>query len=434
MFLKRKIEKALGTDVLVSDDMTKAIKLWRDLYQNRAPWLSENVKSMNLCSLIAGEMARLATLEFKAVFSGSKRAEIIESAFGGLLSELGRYTEYACALGGAVFKPYVENGKIVAEYVSADRFFPTKTDSAGRIISAAFCEYKKVGDKQYMRIEHHEMTDSGVEITNRAFYNSGLFSTIEVPLSKVKQWQDLEEYVFLKGVKTPLFAYFKFPRANSIDLFSPLGSSVYSKAIDVICEADKQYSRLLWEFEGGELAIDASVDALKASGRDFSLPKLNERLFRGLDIEISGGDLYSVFAPSLRDESIINGLEQLLKRTEDLCGLSRGVISNVDITAKTATELKMMKQKTYSSVCDIQRALERAMRDLISAFLVLCDIYSLAPVGRVDASFEFDDSVIADRVLEFEERKELLQNGVIAPWEMRMWYLGESEEIAKGAL
>ena len=431
MFLKKKIEKALGMQVLVSDEMSAKIGLWRDLYQGKAPWITDSVKSMNLCSLIASEFARLSMLEFKAEFEENVRGSLFKKAFDSFTHDAKRYVEYACALGGAVFKPYIQDGRILTDYVSGDRFFPTKTGEGGKVISAAFCEFKRVSDTLYLRIEHHEMTDFGIEITNRAFCLGGLVSFSEVPLSRVDEWKDLDEYTFIKGAKSPLFAYFKIPFANTIDLNSPLGASVYSKACDVICEADKQYSRLLWEFEGGELAIDASVDALKFSGKDFSMPKLSDRLFRGLDIEKDGGDLYSVFAPALRDESIINGLEQLLKKTEDLCGLSRGILSSADLSAKTATELKMMKQKTYSSVCDIQKALEFSFRDLIAAFCVLCDVYSLAPSEKCNVSFEFDDSVMADRVTEFEERKALLAEGVIAPWEMRMWYLGESKEVAQ---
>ena len=435
MFLYKKIEKALGMRVLVSDEMSAKIRLWRDVYTGRAPWLDENVKSMNLCCAIACELARLTTLEFKSRVSGSERAELIDKSYQNMLVNLRQNVEYACGIGGVVLKPFVEDGNLEIEYVSQDRFFPTKVNTRGEIVSAAFCEYRKVGEKQYVRIEHHEMTNEGVTITNRAFLCGGLFTSYsEVPLSKVSEWSELSEYVFFEGVKKPLFAYFKIPFANNFDLSSPLGVSVFSRALDVICEADKQYSRLLWEFEGGELAIDASVDAIRQRGKDFVMPHLKERLFRGLDIESEGGDLYSVFAPELRDSSIINGLNQLFMRIEDLCGLSRGMLSDLNQNARTATELKMMRQKTHSSVTDIQKALEKCLTELVRALSVLCDIYNLAPMGEVNLIFEFDYSIIADRTVEFKERQTLLENGVILPWEMRAWYLGESEEMAKEVL
>lgn len=52
------------------------------------------------------------------------------------------------------------------------------------------------------------------------------------------------------------------PEANTIEAHSPLGVSGYSRAVKLIKEADLQYSRMLWEFQGGELAIDIDRDAL----------------------------------------------------------------------------------------------------------------------------------------------------------------------------
>jgi len=138
-----------------------------------------------------------------------------------------------------------------------------------------------------------------------------------------------------------------------------------------------------------------------------------------------------VFSPPLRDDSLINGLEQLLIRIEDLCGLSRGVFSNADLSAKTATELKIMRQKTYSTISDIQFSLKTALLSLADAIDKLLSIYNLEQGGKYEVSFEFDDSIICDRETEFSERKELLSLGVIAPWELRAWYLGESDEQAQ---
>ncbi len=432
MFLKNKVCDALKKDVLISKEMSDAINLWRLCYQNKSPWLSGEVKSLNLCAAISSEFARQVTLELSSSISGSARANVIDTRYQDFLSSVRTYVEYACALGGVVFKPYVEDSKLEVECIGADNFFPTKINGRGDVISAAFCEQKKVGDKKYLRIEHHELTKSGVEITNRAFLVHGLFNSLsEVSLSYVEEWKTLEPYIFLKGVKRPLFSYFKIPFANNIDLLSPLGVSVFSRATNVIKEADKQYSRLLWEFEGGELAIDASIDAIRSIGGDFKMPELSKRLFRGLDIDSGGSDLYSVFAPTLRDESIINGLDQLLVRIEDLVGLARGVFSDTEAGVRTATEINLLRQRTYSSVTDIQKSLALALTGLAGAMDVYCDVYSLAPYGKYSISFDFDDSTVTDRQTEFTERQTLIEQGIMDKWEMRAWYLGEAEDAAK---
>ena len=52
-------------------------------------------------------------------------------------------------------------------------------------------------------------------------------------------------------------------------------------------------------------------------------------------------------------------------------------------------------------------------------------------MGTYDISFEFDDSIVADRKAEFTEKQALVSAGIMAKWEFRMWYFGEDEETAK---
>ena len=62
---------------------------------------------------------------------------------------------------------------------------------------------------------------------------------------------------------------------------------------------------------------------------------------------------------------------------------------------------------------------------------VLATLYSLAPQGEYDTSFEFDDSIVADRRVEFTEKMQLVSSGIMQAWEFRMWYFGEDEETAR---
>ena len=62
---------------------------------------------------------------------------------------------------------------------------------------------------------------------------------------------------------------------------------------------------------------------------------------------------------------------------------------------------------------------------------IFCDIYSLAPKGEYSVSFNLDDSIICDRSAEFGEKITLLDKNIIAPWEMRTWYMNEEEAEAK---
>ena len=237
-----------------------------------------------------------------------------------------------------------------------------------------------------------------------------------------------------------MFGWYKVASANNVDVDSPMGISVFHKALGVIKQADMQYSRLLWEFEGSELAIDVDPLALRPQKPDartgygetkYELPKLNERLFRGVNLD---EDHYSVFSPTIRDTALLNGLNRLLMMIEDLSGLSRGTLSDAPLEARTATELRILRQRTYATIADNQAALERCLRDVVRAMDKYASIYHLAPEGEYELSFEWDDSILTDRAQEMAERLELMTHGIIGKAEMRQWYTGETEPQAKAAI
>ena len=216
-----------------------------------------------------------------------------------------------------------------------------------------------------------------------------------------------------------------------------MGASVFAKAKDTIRRADEQYSRILWEYEGSELAIDVDPTALRprADGKGMEMPKLNERLFRAVDVQSDANrDLYQVFSPAIRDGSLFNGLNQLLIRVEDLCGLSRGTLSDANIDARTATELKIVRQRSYATIADNQKALENCLRNVIRAMDKYATAYNLAPMGDYDVSFEWDDSIITDAEVQLQERLTLMNADIISKAELRQWYLGETKAQAEAAI
>ena len=234
-----------------------------------------------------------------------------------------------------------------------------------------------------------------------------------------------------------LFGWYKVANANNVEVDCPMGASVFSKAIDVIKQADIQYSRILWEYEGSELAIDVDPYVLRPKpGADGVMepPKLNKRLFRAVDADKGDRDLYQVFSPNIRDVSLMNGLNQLLIRIEDLSGLSRGTLSDANQEARTATEIKIIKQRTYTTVSDNQAALETALKDVIRVMDKYATLYHLAPEGEYDVSFEWDDSILTDTDLQTQERLMLLNAGIISKAEFREWYFGETKAQAKAGI
>ena len=122
-------------------------------------------------------------------------------------------------------------------------------------------------------------------------------------------------------------------------------------------------------------------------------------------------------------------------RIEDCCGLSRGTLAEVvSQEAKTATELKIQKQRSYATNADIQTALQDALEDVVYVMDVYCTLYDITPPGKYEVSYEWDDSIIMDTESELAKRITLMQNGLASKLETRMWYFGETENQARAAL
>ncbi len=455
------IEQVEKIETPLSVDMINALDEWYKAYCNQASWVNDDtVKSMNLPAMIASEIARQVTLEMQWNITGktpekgpddeetpeaidNPRSEYLRTEFEKLMAELRKKLEQGCAAGGMAVRPYpnTEDGHIYFGWTMDWSLYPVAFDENGDLKDVIFRDVYQDGDITYTRLERHTVEGENVHVTQRVF-KSKFKDQVgqEVPLSAVDQWKNLQPEATLHGTDGQMFGWFKVAAANNVDVDSPMGISVFHKALKVIKQADMQYSRLLWEFEGSELAIDVDPLALRPQKPDarsgygevkYELPKLNDRLFRGVNLD---EDHYSVFSPAIRDTALLNGLNRLLMMIEDLSGLSRGTLSDAPLEARTATELRILRQRTYATIADNQAALERCLRDVVRAMDKYATIYGLAPEGEYEVSFEWDDSILTDRAQEMSERLELMSQGIISKAEMRQWYTGETEPQAKAAI
>ena len=388
----------------------------------------------------------------------TKRAEFLNEQYKKLKKNLRQQLEYGIALGGLVVKPYVvviepeKEGdnptyEIDFDFVQANEFFPLAFDANGKITEAAFIQRKYDKDITYSRLEYHKLEGNSVTIINKAYknsisngapnINSADYLGNEVSLKSIAGWESFEPITTIHDVDRLLFAYFKMPEANTVDRESPLGVSCFAKSAGLIKDADFQYSRLLWEFEGGELAIDIDRNALawvdKADGGHSVMPKLQKRLYRKVDL--NDDNTYNIFSPELRDNSLVHGLNVILMRIEDKTLLSRGTISDETMAeAKTATELMLQRTRNYEANRHIQTSTQDMLEDAVYIMNVYCDLYEITEEGEYEVSYEWDDSILVDKDTELSRRMILMNNGLAGRLETRMWYFGETEKQAKEAL
>lgn len=269
-------------------------------------------------------------------------------------------------------------------------------------------------------------------ITNRA-YCSEVKSEIgrETELSYVSQWENIEAEATITNIDVPLFSYFKMPIANNIDPSSPLGLSVFSEALEQIRETDELYSGFKWEFEGGELAVDADESLfLKDDMGKATLPKNKKRLFRMVNMD-DGKEQLKTFNPDFREQAYINGINAVKRMIEFNCGLAYETISSMETVDKTATEIKASKQRSFALVAAIQKSLQNALDGLIYAMDIYATLYKLAPTGAYEVSYNWDDSIIVDTESEQAIRMAEVSGGMTSNEFYLTWRYGVTPEQAK---
>lgn len=216
LFDKKTVSEKLGVSIAMSQNMTTAIRLWSDLYEGKASWLNDNVRSKRLAYAVTHEMARLVTLEMSSELNGGKRAEFLSPFYGKLIADAPVFVEKACAMGGIMLKPYLTPSGIATAYIQADSFFPTAFDSSGNITGCIFTERKIVGKRYYTRLEYHSFDEGTYTVLNKAYVSENASELgRSISLSNIPEWAQLQEETNFTANR-PLFSYFKMPGASFI--------------------------------------------------------------------------------------------------------------------------------------------------------------------------------------------------------------------------
>lgn len=443
MFKQESATLQMNLDLILTPRIAFAMNLWALMYVNLPPWTvaedgetPNGVVSLNLPASIANELARTVTVDMACDVDGSDRADYLHEQAQRILRDIRVYTEYACAKGGLIMKPYLDGDALRVDFVQADMFYPLAFNSDGRLVTCCFVDTKQEGSNFYKRFEYHTLEAGGVRIKNWAFHSTARdMLGDEVPLTRVVGWADIEPEVLVEGVDRPLFAYLRMPFANNIDPLSPIGVSCFARAVDIIKATDELWNSLQWEMESGKRAL--FVDKL-AFGTDkrTGLPRLpSSRLYRSLDTGGQDDDFFKEWSPSLREQNYINAIEANYRMIEFLCGIAEGSLPRpAALQLATATEVKMTRQRTYSTVSDVQRALQTALEDLLYAMDTWASVYELAPEGQYEAKFSFDDSIVHDKTEMFAENLQAIGARVMGRVEFRVKQYGETEATAKAAI
>ncbi len=416
-----------GNRLPVLSDACEKTNQYLQIFRGSPPWLSDcGGHSLHLARTVCRELGRTVCAELSLSVSKGERGAYLKSQLDRFLPRFPAVVSGVLGVGHGMLRLYpTKDGKIFVDFVLPDRYYVTARREDGSACGVCFFEECKQGNEKYLRCEEHRLFSNGdYLIENRAFLAVGDSFEREVPLAAVKRWEAYPKRTEVSGMSGGFFVEWRLSASD----WHASGEPIYAGAISLMKDADRQYERLLWEFEGGELAVDASEDAfrLDPSGTPV-LPLGKDRLFRmnAIDAGSDNGEIMKVFSPALRDESLIRGLNRILMFFEDAVGVARGTVSDPSASVKTATEIKSMRQRTYLTVNGLRQEAQAVLLALFDAMQRLCSLYRLSTAEQAFLTVAFGDGILTDSESLRDADRADVQAGIMNKEEYReKWYKG----------
>lgn len=411
------VEEAFGVQDITSKRMKQEIEHWFSLYYN-----DPSGENQDGCQRIP---VAIVDKLVKTMF-GEYEPSLLGTSDGDLLQKVDAIKKRAVQemlIGGECFiKPVVFAGKLSFTTLRRDCFIPFSRDALGRITSLGSIETTMIGGASYTLAERRTVDASGLlTIESRLFRSYDKTLGKEVPLDTLKQYAQLKP---VWTVPKPLYnlgmVQLRNPAFNCVDGSSD-GVCVYAAATFLLDRINQNELQLCKEFENGASRIIASSDMLTTQD---GKKRLKDDVFVGLpeDQQTVG---VTIFSPTLRDESFERRRQAYLKACENLIGLKRGILSDVEAAERTATEVTSSQGDYNLTIVNFQACWEEALRQLISTCNTLCEVYRL-PFPAIDPqkglSVDWGDGVLYNRDKTWQEYQSMVAAGLLKPELALAWY------------
>ena len=398
MLLKSRAKDEFNIEPIGSAEMDAWVSECIDIYKGNPSWLNvdDHIDTIDFAKALCSETARLAMLGTKITVDGSGRGDWIQTQIDKIYAQLRHWIEYGCAYGLVILKP---NSKSIELYTREQ--FEVTHITAGRIDGVLFYNTEKQGDDWYTRLEYHRFEDDAYIITNKCYIGSGPNDTkkrIDIALTP---WADLLEEVRISNLEKPLFAVFRTPGANNIDLNSPVGLPIFSEAVQELRDLDIAYSRNSKEIHDSKRTVLLDSDALIQQGTAVNRQSANfaqRRKQLGLpdyvrNVRGDGKEMfYQEINPTLQTDTRLSGINALIGQIGFKVGYSAGYfVFNEKTGMVTATQVESDDRRTIQFIKDVRDQLEDCIGALIYTLNAFADLYGLAPAGTFEAAFDFGD-------------------------------------------
>lgn len=365
-------------------------------------------KDINFTAIFANKLANYTISDSNIDVNGdNKRAELLKGVIKKLNKKLKKTISRCLGSGGVLAIPYVNNGKLYFNIISQSRLSINKIVGDNIVDCTIMAEHIVKDREHYFRWADYTLEDGNLYIRYRATLDD---TPIEMNL--IPQWANIED-ISITNVDRMPFMYIKSPIDSRKELED------YGVPITFGC--DKQIERIMKDLE----QIDREYSLKEAFvGADITMFKGDDALpTNGLYKKINAGEdnFWEVFDPAFRDTSLYNKLMNDFAILEKQVGTSKGILTEVQTSNATATEIKKMLKETFDIVDDIRDSLEDGLNDFLYACDVLANYFNLSPQGDYELVIDWSYDLLEDPTASFNQLIQGVNNGVIKKAELRQF-------------
>lgn len=385
-YLNSDYEAAFRAVDITSAEMKTAIQTWYDLY-----FQAVSNEETDSCQKIPYTVVRKLTKTVFSEYTSSSKDEFVSGVLDALNKKKEHTLQMALIGGESGLKPVPTNKGFRFSVVSRPNVMVFARDGDGDPTDIGTAE-KSVNGRYYYTLLERRTVDAGGYLTiENKLYRSNSSESLgqNVPLTALPQYADFaEKYTFQKPVGSVGIAWLKTPIANCVD--GSQGSvSVYAAAVGLIENINRNEAQINGEFERGKSRIIASADMLEFddSGKR---KKLSADVFTAVD-EAPDEVGITIFSPAFREQSYLARKTEYLRNVENVIGLKRGLLSEVEAAERTATEVTSSEGDYNLTIIEFQQMWETAIREAVRLCGTLGQMYRVPGAHDVD-----DDSIVVD--------------------------------------
>lgn len=403
---------AFKANDITTDKMRRAIPEWFDLYYQKEPDKGEDP-----CQQIPYTIVRKLTKTVFSEYEATSKNEYADSILEALGKKCTEAMQMALIGGESKLKPIPTTDGFRFVVVPRYNILVFGRDAEGNMTDIGTVEQSAAGNAYYTLLERRTVDENGyLTIRNRLFrsYTKENLGQ-EVPLNSIPLYEQMEpEYTFSKPVGSIGLVGLQTPMTNCVD-GSPDCVSVYAAAVGLIHNINRNEAQLNGEFDRGESRIIVSADML-VTNKDGS-KVLKDHVFVGLDDDQETVGI-TTFSPELRDASYLARKQEYLRNVENVIGLKRGLLSEVEAAERTATEITSSAGEYNLTVIDFQRMWELTVKEALRLCGVLGQLYKVPGAHEIPedaAVINWGNGVLYDEEKTWADYKDMVAAGLLKP-------------------